>query len=75
MFDSASKVAALLSQHKVFADRVVRVDNVMGSDVDVPRTIYVVLTGAGRYLKHYLGIRRGGANVHISVNVGAGAND
>ena len=46
-------------------ERVVRVSNVHLQDV--PQDVYCVLAGAGRYLQHYLGQRRGGANSLIVV--------
>ena len=65
---------AVLTKYEDLRERVVRIGNVLNADGE-PCSVYVVLTGLGRYLRHYLGVRRGGANVQICVNVGTGAND
>ena len=74
VFDDVPKLMAVLTKYEDLRERVVRITNVLDAE-GTPKSIYVVLSGLGRYTRHYLGIRRGGANVQLCVNVGSGAND
>ena len=51
-----------------------RITNVLDAE-GVANSVYVVLTGLGRYIRHDLGIRRGGAHVQLCAKVGSGADD
>ena len=43
----------------------VKVSNVLV--YEEPQDVYCVLVGVGRYLQHYLGVRKGGANTQLVV--------
>ena len=74
VFDEVPKLMAVLAKYEDLRERVVRITNVLYGE-GTPKSIYVVLAGLGRYTRHYLGIRRGGANVQLCVNAESGAND
>ena len=74
VFDCVPTLMAVLTKYEDLRERVVRITNVLDAE-GLPKSVYVVLTGLGRYIRHYLGIRRGGANVQLCVNIGSGAND
>ncbi len=73
LFDSRRAVQTFFDdKENVFlADRVVCVENVhRGEDLT---SVWAVLVGAGRHVRHYAGIRRAGANASIEVDCAAGA--
>ena len=66
-FTTLSKLEVFLSTsgNQCFGDRVVKVSNMLV--YEEPQDVYCVLVGVGRYLHHYLGVRKGGANTRIGV--------
>ena len=66
-FTSLRKLEVFLSTsgNQCLGDRVVKVSNVLV--YEEPQDVYCVLVGVGRYLQHYLGVRKGGANTQLAV--------
>ena len=77
LFDTLAGLESFLSEGgcKVLADRLVRVDGVEMDDSDSVSSLYMVMTGLGRFLRHFAGVRRSGPNAVIMVNCGTGAGD
>ncbi len=74
-FDAHTALEAFLNAggNKILGDRVVCIENVRrGPETG---TVWAVLVGAGRFLRHYLGVRRAGANATIELDLSKGAKD
>ena len=56
-------------------DRLVRMDGVVLAEDGAAGPLCMALTGVGRHLRHYLGLRRAGPNTSLVVDVSSGAND
>ena len=76
-FDSLPSLEGFLSEggNKILSDRIVRVDGVVLDEAGGVSPVYVVLTGIGRYIQHFVGVRRSGPNAKILVDSTAGAGD
>ena len=66
-FTSLSKLLVFLSTsgNGCLGDRVVKVSNVLVHEE--PQDVLCALVGVGRYLQHYLGVRKGGSNTQLVV--------
>ncbi len=75
-FDSLTKLEGFLSQggNKLLADKLVKVAGCAVSDEEGKAPVYTVLVGVGRYLRHFLGQRKG-PNCTIKVNNAVGVSD
>ena len=76
LFDGTGPLEAFLNMggHRVLCDKLLHLCGVILQD-DAPGSLYMAVTGAARYLRHYLGIRRGGPNVALRVDTAAGCGD
>ncbi len=77
LFDSLQKLETFLSTggNKILSDRLVKVTGVISEEDGEPTDVYGALVGVGRFVNHYLGVRKGGPNVAIRASPGMGAND
>ena len=77
IFDSCSKLETFLSTggNKILVDRLVRVTGVLVQEGAGLQEVYAALVGAGRYIRHFLGVRKAGPNVAIVASPGHGASD
>ncbi len=75
-FDSLMKLDGFLSQggNKLLADKLLKVTGCAVSDEEGKIPVYSVLVGVGRYLRHFLGQRKG-PNCMIKVNNAVGVSD
>ena len=77
VFDSLAKLQVFLSTsgNKVLADRLVRVRGARVQEDGELQDVYATLVGAGRYMRHFLGLRKGGPNVALIADPGQGPSD
>ena len=77
LFETITKLETFLSTggHKVLCDRVMKISGVRVHEEEEAQDIYAALMGAGRYVRHYLGLRKGGANAVFSIDPAQGASD
>ncbi len=77
LFDNLQKLETFLSTggNKILSDRLVKVTGVISEEDGEPTDVYGALVGVGRFVNHYLGVRKGGPNVVIRASPGMGAND
>ena len=76
LYDSLTALESFLSEggNKVLADRLIRVDGV-ADDTGGVSPVYMAVTGVGRFLRHFTGVRRSGPNAIINVDCSKGASD
>jgi hypothetical protein len=60
--------------NRVLVDRLVEIRGLGLADETVG-SLYMAITGVARYLRHYLGVRRGGPNAVLVVQTGNGCGD
>ena len=76
LYDSIAGLTTFLSHggNKVLVDRLVAIRGLglAGDEVD---TLYMAITGAARYMRHYLGVRKGGPNAMFKVQTAKGCGD
>ena len=77
LFDAIAKLEEFLSTagNKYLSSRLAKISGCYLTEEDTASDVYAVLVGAARYLRHFLGLRKGGPNVAIVVNPSAGASD
>jgi len=77
LFDSASMLEGFLSTagNKLLIDKLVKIPGVFMSEEDGRVDIFAALVGVGRFLRHFLGLRKAGPNVAIVPVPAAGATD
>lgn len=75
IFDAHSKLETFLSTggNKILVDRLVRVTGVLVQEDQEPQDVYAALVGAGRYIRHFLGVRKAGPNVTLVASPQHGA--
>lgn len=79
-FNDARSLEAVLTANKYLADRVVRISGVLGSGeseggVSPSMQVFGVLVGAARHVSHYAGVRKGGPNCALAVDLTSGPGD
>ena len=76
LFDTLSSLEGFLSEggNKVLADRIIRVDGVVLDEAGGVSPVYMAVTGIGRFLRHFAGVRKSGPNaiIHVDCSKGAG---
>ena len=80
LFDTLTALESFLSEggNKILSDRIVRVSNVVLEDTDRVHEVgevYAALVGVGRFLQHFVGVRKAGPNTFIRVRCDKGAGD
>ena len=76
LYDSVASMTTFLSHggNRVLVDRLVEIRG-LGLADDAEGSLYMAITGVARYLRHYLGVRRGGPNAVFMVQTGNGCGD
>ena len=76
LYDSVASLTTFLSHggNRVLVDRLVEIRGLGLADETVG-SLYMAITGVARYLRHYLGVRRGGPNAVLMVQTGNGCGD
>ena len=76
LYDSVASLTTFLSHggNRVLVDRLVDIRGLGFAD-DTEGSLYMAITGVARYLRHYLGVRRGGPNAVLMVQTGMGCGD
>ena len=76
LYDSVASLTTFLSHggNRVLVDRLVEIRGLGLADETVG-SLYMAITGVARYLRHYLGVRRGGPNAVLVVQTGNGCGD
>ena len=76
LYDSVASLTTFLSHggNRVWVDRLVDIRG-LGLADDTEGSLYMAVTGVARYLRHYLGVRRGGPNAVLMVQTGMGCGD
>ena len=77
LFDSAGRLESFLSTagNKFLGERLLKISGCLLDEGETGSDVYAVLVGCGRYLKHFLGIRKGGPNVEMVVDPSQGVSD
>ena len=79
MCDTIAGMATFLSHggSKALVDRLVAIRglSMSGETESAEDTLYMALTGAARYIRHYLGVRKGGPNAIFKVQTAKGCGD
>lgn len=77
VFDSISKLETFLSTggNKILIDRLVKVPGVLVHEDGDVQDVYAAIVGAGRYIRHFLGIRKSGPNVAFIADPQRGPSD
>jgi hypothetical protein len=79
LYDSVASLTTFLSHggNRVLVDRLFEIRGLgMADDTEGSLgSLYMAVTGVARYLRHYLGVRRGGPNAVIMVQTGMGCGD
>ena len=77
LFDSFSKLQVFLSTsgNKALAARLLKLTDVVVDEDGDPQTVFGAMLGAAGYVRHFAGLRRGGANVAFVANPTLGAGD
>ena len=77
IFDSVPKLETFLSTggNKILADRLIRITGVLVQEDAAPQDVFAALLGAGRYMRHFLGVRKAGPNVSLVAAPQHGATD
>ena len=82
LYDSQCKLETFLSTggHKVLVDRLAKISGVAVQEVaeaEGPplQDVFAALVGAGRFVRHFLGVRKGGPNVVLVADPSVGASD
>ena len=60
--------------YRALAETIAKVPGIL-SEGDSTFILYCVAVGGCKYLRHYMGIRKRGANCTVVANTAAGAND
>ena len=76
LYDSVASLTTFLSRggNRVLVDRLVEIRG-LGLADETEGSLYMAITGVARYLRHYLGVRRGGPNAVLMVQTGNGCGD
>lgn len=76
LYDSIANITNFLSQggNKVLVDRLLEIRGLAMNDGE-EGSVYMAITGVARYIRHYLGVRRGGPNVVLKVQASKGCGD
>ena len=76
LYDSVASLTTFLSHggNRVLVDRLVEIRG-LGLADETEGSLYMAITGVARYLRHYLGVRRGGPNAVLMVQTGNGCGD
>ncbi len=74
-FDTPGALESFLNipANSILRDRLIQVDDVFHSEGRGP--IWGVLMGVGRYVRHYMGVRRAGPNAILTVDCSKGVRD
>ncbi len=75
VFDDMAKLWGFLSQdgNRTLGDMLINISNVR--DGGKEGSLFAVPVGTVRYVKHYIGVRKGGPNTYIRVDTSKGVND
>ena len=76
LYDSVASLTTFLSHggNRVLVDRLLEIRG-LGLADDTEGSLYMAITGVARYLRHYLGVRRGGPNAVLVVQTGNGCGN
>ena len=76
LYDSVASLTTFLSHggNRVLVDRLLEIRG-LGLADETDGSLYMAITGVARYLRHYLGVRRGGPNAVLMVQTGNGCGD
>ena len=76
LYDSVAGLTTFLSHggNKVLVDRLLEIRG-LGLADDEAGSLHMAITGVARYVRHYLGVRRGGPNAVLVVQTGKGCGD
>ena len=79
LYDSVASLTTFLSHggNRVLVDRLLEIRGLgMADDTEGSLgSLYMAVTGVARFLRHYLGVRRGGPNAVLMVQTGMGCGD
>ena len=77
LFDTLGRLESFLSTsgNKFLGERLLKISGCLLDEGETGSDVYAVLVGCGRYLKHFLGVRKGGPNVEMVVDPSQGACD
>ena len=76
LYDSVVSLTTFLSHggNRVLVDRLVEIRG-LGLEDETVGSLYMAITGVARYVRHYLGVRRGGPNAVLVVQTGNGCGN
>ena len=76
LYDSVASLTTFLSHggNRVLVDRLLEIRG-LGLADETDGSLYMAITGVARYLRHYLGVRRGGPNAVFMVQTCKGCGD